>query len=145
MDYYFAVFMPVKEGGYAIAFPDFPEAVSQGEDLADCMAMAADALAICADEYTKARRQLPSPSSREEVEGWAEAHKGDAGLRPQEKMLFQLFRVPQMDATPVKISISVSKSTLALIDERAREFGLTRSGYLSTAALAYAPAPLHAG
>jgi predicted RNase H-like HicB family nuclease len=145
MDYYFAVFMPVKEGGYAIAFPDIPEAVSQGVDLAECMVMAADALATCADEYTKARKPLPAPSTLEQVEAWAEAHKGDEGLQEHGKMLFQLFRAPQMDATPVKISISVPKSTLALIDERAKEFGLTRSGYLSKAALAYAPPALHAG
>ena len=144
MDYYFAVFMPVKEGGYAIAFPDIPEAVSQGDDLADCMVMAADALGICADEYTKARKPLPAPSSLEKVEAWARERKGDVGLQPQGKMLFQLFRVPQMHTTPVKISISVSKSTLAFIDERAKESGLTRSGYLSTAALAYAPPSLHA-
>ena len=137
MDYYFAVFLPVKEGGYAIAFPDIPEAVSQGDDLADCMVMAADVLAICADEYAKARKQFPQPSSLEEVETWADAQRGDASLQPDGKMLFQLFRVPQVDATPVKISISLPKSTLAVIDEKAREAGLTRSGFLSTAALAY--------
>ena len=138
MEYYFAVFLPVKEGGYAIAFPDIPEAVSQGDDLADCMVMAADVLAVCADEYTKARKQLPQPSSLEEVEAWADSQRGDMNLQSNGKMLYQLFRVPQMDATPVKISISLPKSTLAIIDEKAREAGLTRSGYLSTAALAYA-------
>jgi hypothetical protein len=34
---------------------------------------------------------------------------------------------------------------LELIDEKAKEFGLTRSGYLSTAALAYAPLSHQAG
>jgi hypothetical protein len=101
------------------------------------MVMASDVLAICADEYAKARKQLPSPSSLEEVEAWAKAQRDDTALRPEGKMLFQLFRVPQVDTTPVKISISLPKSTLAVIDEKAREAGLTRSGYLSTAALAY--------
>ncbi|MDR2892373.1 MAG: type II toxin-antitoxin system HicB family antitoxin [Deltaproteobacteria bacterium] len=137
MGYYFAVFLPVQEGGYAIAFPDIPEAVSQGEDLADCMVMAADVLAICADEYTKARKPLPVPSSLEQVEAWALGQKDDEGLNPQGKILFQLFRMPQVDATPVKISISVPKSTLAIIDERARAAGMTRSGFMAAAASGY--------
>jgi predicted RNase H-like HicB family nuclease len=139
MSYYFAVFLPVKEGGYAIEFPDIPEALSQGDDLAECMVMAADALAICAEEYAKARRLLPPPSSLEEVEAWAERQKEDADLLPGSKMFFQLFKAPEADMTPVKISISLPKSTLAAIDEKARLAGLTRSGYLSTAAMAYAP------
>ena len=139
MDYYFAVFLPVKEGGYSIAFPDIPEAVSQGDDFADCMVMAADVLAVCADEYAKARKQLPPPSGLEKIEAWAAEQRDDPDLLPQGKMLFQLFRIPQVDATPVKISISLPKSTLEVIDKKAQEAGLTRSGYLSTAALAYTP------
>jgi hypothetical protein len=64
---------------------------------------------------------------------------GDADLLPGGKMLFQLFKAPEVDMTPVKISISLPKSTLAAIDEKARQAGLTRSGSLSTAALSSAP------
>jgi len=141
MNYYFAVFLPVQEGGYAIAFPDIPEAVSQGDDLPDCMVMAADVLAISVDEYAKARKQLPPPSSLSEVEAWAEEQRNGRGLLPEGKMLFQLFRAPQVDATPVKISISLPKSTLAAIDEKAREAGLTRSGFLAAAATAFESRP----
>ena len=30
MTYYFSIFLPVREGGYAIFFPDFPEIASEG-------------------------------------------------------------------------------------------------------------------
>ena len=139
MDYYFAAFLPVKEGGYAIAFPDIPEATSQGVDLADCMVMAADALAVCTEEYAKARKQLPPPSSLSDMETWAQAQRDDPDLMPDGKILLQLVKAPQVDMTPVKISISLPKATLAAIDDKARQAGLTRSGYLSTAALAYTP------
>jgi predicted RNase H-like HicB family nuclease len=139
MSYYFAVFLPTKEGRYAIEFPDIPEALSQGDDLPECMHMAADALAICAEEYAKARKQMPPPSSLEEVEAWAERQNEDEDLLPGGKMLLQLFKAPEADMTPVKISISLPKSTLAVIDDKARQAGLTRSGFLSTAALAYGP------
>jgi len=139
MGYYFAAFLPVKEGGYAVEFPDIPEATSEGTDLADCMVMATDALAICAEEYAKSRKQLPQPSNLREVEAWAEKQLDDPDLLPGGKVLFQLIKAPQVDMTPVKISISLPKSTLAAIDDKARQAGLTRSGYLSTAALAYTP------
>ncbi|MDR2076149.1 MAG: type II toxin-antitoxin system HicB family antitoxin [Desulfovibrio sp.] len=55
MTYYFAVFIPAREGGYSIAFPDFPEAISQGEDLSECMVMAAAALAYNASPAQSAK------------------------------------------------------------------------------------------
>lgn len=63
MAYYFLVFLPVVEGGYAILSPDYPELTSQGDTLEECMTMGTDALAIVAEEYAKARRTLPEPSN----------------------------------------------------------------------------------
>ena len=40
MTYYFSIFLPVREGGYAIFFPDFPEIASEGETVDECMVMA---------------------------------------------------------------------------------------------------------
>ena len=42
--YYFALFLPVQEGGYAVEFPDIPEAFTQGSTLEECMDMARDVL-----------------------------------------------------------------------------------------------------
>lgn len=39
---YLARVAPEKEGGFAVTFRDFPEAIAQGEDLAEARAQAAD-------------------------------------------------------------------------------------------------------
>jgi len=136
---YFAVFMPAREGGYAVEFPDIPEAFTQGDTLEECLTMGADVLAIAAEEYAKTRKELPPPSNREQVEAWAEEQKADQDLAPDGRFLLQLFRVPEVDATPVRVSISLAKSTLACIDEKARLAGYTRSGFLAAAAQAFSP------
>ena len=136
---YFAVFLPVKEGGYAVEFPDIPEAFTEGDTLEECVIMGADVLAIAAEEYAKARKELPPPSSREQVEAWAEEQKADQDLAPGGRFLLQLFRVPELDATPVRVSISLAKSTLETIDEKARLAGYTRSGFLAAAAKSFNP------
>jgi len=59
--YYIAVFFPAREGGYSIFFPDVPEAVSQGVDVVEAMAMAADALVSVLEEYVETRREVPKP------------------------------------------------------------------------------------
>ena len=139
MSSYFAVFMPTKEGGYAVEFPDIPEAFTQGNTLEECITMGADALAIVAEEYAKARKELPPPSTPEKIEAWAEEQKSDPDLAPGGRFLMQLFRVPDIDSTPVRVSISLAKSTLERIDEKARQAGYTRSGFLAAAAQAFNP------
>lgn len=83
--------MPVREGGYAVEFPDIPEAFTQGENLEECMVMGAEVLAIAVEEYAKARKELPTPSNLDEVEAWAETQKNDPSLATSKKFLFQLF------------------------------------------------------
>jgi antitoxin HicB len=47
-----------------VRFPDFPEAHSYGEDVADALAHAQNALATIIDAYIKDKREVPRPSSR---------------------------------------------------------------------------------
>lgn len=100
----------------------------------ECVVLGADVLAIAAEEYAKARKELPAPSSIEMVEAWSEEQKGDPLLQPNGRFLFQLFRAPDIDATPVRVSVSFTKSTLQEIDSKAQHAGLTRSGFLAQAA-----------
>ena len=46
-----------------VSFPDFPEAHTFGETVADALARAADALATAVDAYIKDRRDIPLPSA----------------------------------------------------------------------------------
>jgi predicted RNase H-like HicB family nuclease len=137
MTHYIAVFMPTREGMYSIGFPDFPEAISEGNSLDDCMLMAADVLAITVEEYVKARRRLPVPSSPAQARVWAGSYKEDPGLITDGEFMYQLFAAPEMDATPVRVSVSLAKSVLANVDKKAKLLGLTRSSFLSRAAEAY--------
>ena len=61
MTYYFSIFLPVREGGYAIFFPDFPEIASEGETVRTSgMVMAQDALS----SHRRGIREGPPRASR---------------------------------------------------------------------------------
>ena len=57
---------PVKlepdTGGYVVSFPDIPEALTQGDDREEALAMALDALVTSFDFYFEDGRPVPSPS-----------------------------------------------------------------------------------
>ncbi len=136
--YYIAVFVPAREGGYAIFFPDVPEAVSQGGDLAEAMMMASDALAAVLGEYAKTRRDPPQPSNLAQAMAWTEKEvPAMPGVDASKECLYPLIAAPVIDDTPVKIMISVAKGRLAAIDEKARRAGMTRSRFLVRAAESY--------
>ena len=48
--------------GYTVTFPDFPDAITQGEDRADAMEMAADCLAETIGARIVERADIPAPS-----------------------------------------------------------------------------------
>lgn len=136
MAYYFLVFLPVIEGGYAILSPDFPEITSQGDTLEECMAMGADALTIVSEEYAKSRRPLPEPSTMAQARTFA-ANETDDSVDQSREPVLQLIQAPNVDMTPIKISISLPKADLEAIDAKARRLGMTRSGLLANAARVY--------
>ena len=131
---YFAGFFRTQEGPYAVFFPDFPEAFTQGDTLDECLTLGADVLAIVVDEYTKERKALPQPTPFEKAWGWAVEFGKDADLAQGAEPILQLFRAPDIDLTPVRISVSIAKSTLDEIDAKAGQLGMTRSGFLVKAA-----------
>lgn len=50
------------EGGYVVTFPDIPEAITQGEDEAEALARAQDALHTALEFYTDEGQDLPKAS-----------------------------------------------------------------------------------
>ena len=136
--YYLAVLYPAIEGGYTVEFPDFPEALTQGDTLEEAIDMATDALSIVVEEYSKARRDLPTPSTLEQVKAVASHEMSTAkGIDHSREPFFQFFSAPTVDMTPVQISVSFTQSMLDFIDAKAKQRGMTRSEYLVTAAQAY--------
>lgn len=54
---------PAEEGGFVVTFRDVPEAITQGDDEADAMAMAKEALITAMDFYFEDKREMPLPSA----------------------------------------------------------------------------------
>ncbi|SHJ69855.1 antitoxin HicB [Roseomonas rosea] len=59
---YPAVLTPEDEGGFSVSFPDVPEALTQGEDEAEALDMAQDALVAALSFYVDRGQPLPAPS-----------------------------------------------------------------------------------
>jgi len=59
---YPVVLEPDDNGTVMVTFPDFPEAQTFGDDEADALVRASDALATIVDGYIRSRRPLPAPS-----------------------------------------------------------------------------------
>lgn len=66
--FYPAQFTPAEEGGFVVTFRDIPEAITQGDDLTEARAMAADALLTAMDFYFEDKRTVPMPSALQEGE-----------------------------------------------------------------------------
>ncbi|MCC2972201.1 type II toxin-antitoxin system HicB family antitoxin [Massilia sp. IC2-476] len=63
---YPATFTPADEGGFVIKFRDIPEALTQGDDEAEALLMARDALTTSIDFYFEDQRKVPPPSKVQE-------------------------------------------------------------------------------
>ena len=59
---YPCVLTPEAEGGYAVSFPDVAGALTCGDDRAEALAMAEDALVAALAGYVRERWDIPAPS-----------------------------------------------------------------------------------
>jgi len=69
---YPATFTPAEEGGFIVTFRDIPEALTQGDDMADAAANAIDALATAMEFYFEDDRSVPMPSAPQAGEALVE-------------------------------------------------------------------------
>jgi antitoxin HicB len=61
---YAARFEPGDEGSVVVSFPDVPEAITQGDDQADAMKQAQEALGLALLTYPKRGLPIPDAKSR---------------------------------------------------------------------------------
>ena len=61
--FYPAVFHEAEEGGFWITFPDLPECITEGDDMATAYEMASDALGLCLESRIEEGGSIPEPSS----------------------------------------------------------------------------------
>jgi len=59
---YPAIFAEEKEGGYSVTFPDLQGCHTQGEDIADAIEMAEDALCLMLFDMEERGIMIPPPS-----------------------------------------------------------------------------------
>lgn len=65
--FYPAVFHKAEEGGFWVSFPDIPECLTEGDDMALAYEMAFDALGLAISDKLQNNEQLPTPSSFEDI------------------------------------------------------------------------------
>lgn len=53
---------PAEEGGFVVTFPDVPDAITQGDDEAEALLMAKDALLTMFEAYMDDWQAIPKPS-----------------------------------------------------------------------------------
>ena len=56
---YPCVLTPEEDGGFSVSFPNVPEALTCGDDRAEALAMAEDALAVALGAYVRDREDIP--------------------------------------------------------------------------------------
>lgn len=137
--YYIAAFMPAKEGGFDIVIPDVPGTSTSADTLGAAYAKAHKALSRMLREMAGEKKKIPAPSPIDEVRKKTAEYIETLDHDPEGEILYQLIPAPNLNMTPVKVTISLPKSILDELDAKAREGGLTRSGFVGRAVLAYRP------
>lgn len=60
--FYPAIFHNAEEGGYYVTFPDFPECITEGDDLQNAYEMTVDALGLAITSRLHDKEPLPQAS-----------------------------------------------------------------------------------
>lgn len=66
--FYPALFHKAEEGGYWVAFPDFPECLTEGDDMAEAYGMAVDALGLAITDRVQNRENIPDATEIDQVD-----------------------------------------------------------------------------
>lgn len=66
--FYPAIFHKAEEGGFWITFPDFPECLTEGDDMSQAYKMAVEALGLELVSRKEEREDIPTPSEIDKVQ-----------------------------------------------------------------------------
>ena len=125
MSSYIALMRKEEGSDFGVDFPDFPGCVTAGKNLEDARRMAEEALRFHAEGLLEDGESLPEPSNLETV---------TSDPANQDAVAF-LVSLPPSVAKTVRVNISVPEPALRRIDDYARSHGLSRSAFLTRAAL----------
>jgi predicted RNase H-like HicB family nuclease len=121
---YIALIHKDRDSDFGVSFPDLPGCVTAGATLDDARDMAAEALSFHLEGLEQDGEAIPEPSSLEDVMADNINRDGVAILEP----------APRRSGKSVRINITLPEDVLEEVDRYAESRGLTRSGFLATAA-----------
>lgn len=131
--YYRALLEPDGRGGYGVVFPELPGCVSHGDDAADAVRMATEALAGHLGSMSEHGDPVPDPAPLDApLPGWL-----DEGAEPDEAPAERLVRVLVPFEAPgraVRLSVTIEEGLLERIDAAAAARGMSRSALLAEGA-----------
>ena len=109
--------------GYTASFPDLPGCTARGPDLAELLTRAREAL----------RGHLSRLSQNDQ--DWPEATALEKVVRPDGAPGAQVLLIDvQIAEAPVRVNITIGERLLKRIDDAAERRGMTRSGFIASAA-----------
>lgn len=139
MYYYFAQFLPDEEqpGVYNVSFPDLPGCDTFGSGMDGAMRAAMDALTGYLEVEQDRGQSIPEPSDFATAKANAEAQARELDIVVPEGTLYQMVPADPRPEPFTRLNISMQPRLVALIDRKAKEEGMTRSGLLAAAAKEY--------
>jgi predicted RNase H-like HicB family nuclease len=127
---YFALIHKDATSSYGVTFPDLPGCVTAADTAQEALRVAQQVLAFHLAGMTQDGDAIPPPRSMDEIladpEGAEEAAGATWALIPA---------ITQGGGKPMRLSLSLDRATLDLIDAGAAARGLTRSAFMTAASL----------
>jgi len=127
---YFAVYEPVKDGGYGVYFPDLPGCISYGKTYDEAEKMASKALGLHIYGIEKDKEPLPKPSAPNDLEIDGET---ESGYIVSLVTVYPDIVRNELDNRAVKTNVTLP----AWLKEIAEERNVNYSGLLQTALREY--------
>lgn len=66
--FYPAIFHVADEGGFWVSFPDLPECLTEGDNMAQAYEMAVDALGLCLSDCVACGREIPEATAPDKID-----------------------------------------------------------------------------
>ena len=122
--FYPAIFHIAEDGGFWVTFPDFPECMTQGDNMQEAYEMAVDALGLTLSDYEKSHTTIPTASTLDQI-----------ATRPNEYCVIIEFDMLAYKKRTNSKAIKKTLSIPAWLNEEAIALGINFSQVLQEALL----------
>ena len=131
MTFYLGVVDRAEDGSWGVVFPDLPGCYSAGETVDDLFAKSIEAVRLWAEDAIE-DGTLPEPRSNEALLADPEVRELFRAAAPTGSVI----QIPLLldSGRNVRANISMDAKLLDAIDAAAKQRGLSRSGFLASAA-----------